>query len=181
MYWPGIHRLPEELNQCFAELQKIGFRVTWMNVPYDKGLTPDQPSSQIQYYIMNQKSAVFSWWIGLSLGASVAYIVAATIPVQYQPKRLTLINAFADREKLAQEKGFSLNGQWVIFPSKYTLPSSVEVDFIISKQDDKIPKSQSNSLREVLISNQVRIIELDTDHAINNIEQQQILAKQLVG
>lgn len=175
-----MRRLPEELNHCFSELQKIGFRVTWMNVPYDKDLTPDKPSSQIQYYIMNQKGAVFSWWIGLSLGASVAYIVAATIPVQYQPKRLTLINAFADREKLAQEKGFNLNGQWVISLSNYTLPSSLEVDLIISKQDEKIPKSQNDSLRKVLISNQVKIIELDTDHTIN-IEQQQILVKQLVG
>ncbi len=106
------------------------------------------------------------WWIGLSLGAAVAHIVAATIPVRSRPRRLTLINPFADRIELSRQRGFSLKDQWPLRPVEPFAAQCMKVDLVLSRFDERIPWSHGVRLQECYRATDVRLLSLEADHAL---------------
>ena len=180
-YWPGIRRSAQELHALFGVMRDAGFAVEWVGSAYDKGLLPDDAHSDIQQWVNDPQRAVSKWWVGLSLGAVVAHIAACTAPEGRRPKRLTLINPFADRMELSQHLGFSIADQWRLRPIDFHSPGEILVDLIISKFDERIPPDHGHRLKDCYSTGDVTLIELDADHALSQESQQRLLASLLLS
>lgn len=176
LYFPGIRRLPDELAFTFSRLASAGFRVWTLPVPYDVGkdFSPVPFAEYLRSCGMN-----FQWWAGLSLGASVSWVLAAHLPEELLPKRLTLINPFSDRRKLAEIRGFSLEGQWPIVPEQYDLPPRIFAEMVLSENDEKIPEQCRTGLCRKLPREAV--FRMKGDHAFTESETQFHLAERLLA
>ncbi len=181
LYWPGIRRGPHELHAFFRALRDDDFKIDRITENYDVGLPPDDARSAIQRWVTDPRRVVSHWWIGLSLGAAVAHITACTTPPSCRPKRLTLINPFADRAELSRYLGFSMAGQWRLSPISFPSPGGFVVDVIISRFDERIPAEHGHRLSECYSERDVKIIHLDADHAVSAEGQQRELAAILLS
>ena len=166
LYWPGIGRSPLELFDFYRSMEDNGYSIAIMPYEYDVGEKPHNPESFIYQWANNQSNTGADWWIGLSLGASVAYLVASAISAESIPKRITLINPFADRAQLAWEKGFSLVGQWLLSPLNHSLYVPI-VDIVLSLNDDRIPIEHGKQLLSMITATELRVIMLNADHAVS--------------
>jgi len=129
---------------------------------------------------MDPNTPIGFWWIGLSLGASVAHIVCSTICEEKRPMRLTLINPFADRVELSAIRGFPMGDQWHLRPDKYALPPETVADVVLSLRDERIPSEQGLRLHSQWGAQRSRVIWTDADHVISDSNEQQRLAKLLL-
>lgn len=179
LYWQGRGRNPLELINFNKTLKHHGFSTQIMPLDYDIGLMPNNPESRIYQWIHCQIKTTQDWWIGLSLGASVAYILASSAMTGSIPQRITLINPFANREKLAKEKNFSLNQQWVINPINHRLCVPI-VDIVLSVNDNRIPIKHGQALLPMITAKELRVIMLDADHTISDSTAQLDLANVLL-
>lgn len=170
-----------ELDCLLNSLQDAGFAIERMEVEYDSGPPPQDASSEIQRWIRGTPYGVPRWWIGLSLGAAVAYVVACTLPECCKPRRLTLINPFANRRELSKQAGFDMGTQWEINPSEFACPPQLRVDLVNSRFDERIPSQHSHRLGTCLAGVDVRMIELNADHRISDEAQQLLLAQVLLS
>ncbi len=180
-YWPGIRRSPAELDVFFAVLRDAGFTVDTVGATYDKGLLPDNADSGIQQFVNDPNRMVCNWWIGLSLGAAVAHIAACTAPAHRRPKRLTLINPFADRMELSQHLAFTMDGQWRLKPIDFHSPGGILVDLVLSLCDERIPSEHGFRLLDCYPAGDVDLIPLDSNHAVADESQQRLLASLLMA
>ena len=179
LYWPGIGRSPLELFDFYRSMEDNGYSIAIMPYEYDVGEKPHNPESFIYQWANNQSNTGADWWIGLSLGASVAYLVASAISAESIPKRITLINPFADRAQLAWEKGFSLVGQWLLSPLNHGLYVPI-VDIVLSLNDDRIPIEHGKQLLSMITATELRVIMLNADHAVSCCSAQLYLADMLL-
>ena len=180
-YWPGIRRSANELHTLFGVLRDAEFTIDCVTEDYDIGLMPDNAGSGVQQWVNDPKRTVSHWWIGLSLGAAVAHIAVCTAPQSHRPKRLTLINPFADRMELSRHLGFSMIDQWRLKPIDFHSPGGILVDLIISRFDERIPPEHGHRLKECYSAGDVAVIELDADHALSEESQQRRLASLLLS
>jgi hypothetical protein len=180
-YWPGIRRGATELHTLFGVLRDAGFTIDCVVEAYDIGLPPDNPGSGIQQWVNDSARTVSHWWIGLSLGAAVAHIAACAAPEPRRPKRLTLINPFADRMELSRHLDFSLNNQWRLKPIDFRSPGGILIDLIISRLDERISPEHGYRLKECYSADDVTVTELDADHALSEESQQRLLASLLLS
>jgi pimeloyl-ACP methyl ester carboxylesterase len=181
LYWPGIRRSEAELHTLFEILRDAEFTVDCVGSIYDIGLLPDNAESDIQQWINDPKNPTSDWWIGLSLGAAVAHIVACTTPESRRPKRLTLINPFADRLELSLQLGFSMSGQWRLKPIEFHSPGGIIVDLIISTRDERIPPDHGQQFKDCYSAVDIAVVELDADHTISKESQQRQLGALLLS
>lgn len=179
LYWPGRGNNPLQLYECLRIMEREGHSVEVMPFRYDVGTNPDNPQSCIYQWAIERTNAGAYWWIGLSLGAAIAHIVASVIPIGVRPRRITLINPFADRAQLAKEKNFSLQGQWSLNPVEYKLCVPY-VDLVLSLQDDRIPNEHGKRLLPHINAEKVQVIMLNADHAVQCHSIQSDLAKVLL-
>jgi hypothetical protein len=180
-HWPGMRRTANELHILFELLRDAGFAVDRVGGCYDIGLLPDNPRSEVQKWISDPKRVSSDWWIGLSLGAAVAHIVACTIPEPRRPKRVTLINPFADRMELSRHLGFPMGDQWRLKPINFQSPGGILVDLVISRLDDRIPPEHGHRLKDCYSVDDLALFELDADHALSENNQQRLLASFLLS
>ncbi len=179
LYWPGMGRSPLELFDFHRRMEDNGYSIDIMPHKYDVGETPDNPESSIYQWTNNLAKTGADWWIGLSLGASVAYLVASAISAKAIPKRITLINPFADRVQLAWEKNFSLVGQWLLSPVNHYLHVPI-VDIVLSLNDDRIPIEHGKRLLPMITASELRVVMLNADHAVTASSAQLELADVLL-
>jgi hypothetical protein len=180
LYWPGMRRSPSEFATLWQGLSGAGFAVSWVDVPYDCGPPPDSPISAVARWLAQRPLA--EWWIGLSLGASVAHVAAATAAAGRCPRRLTLINPIADRVKLAEERGFSLEGRWPLLAEQFPVFGVAAVDLILSTHDMRVPPEQGRSLVKCYPASSVRVVEVATGHAFEDVAiQRSLLSSLLTG
>ncbi|MBV5330138.1 MAG: hypothetical protein JZU65_21340 [Chlorobium sp.] len=165
LYWPGRGQNPAELVHSLNVFKRNGYSVEVMPHAYDLGEKPEKSDSCIYQWALDRTKAGGNWWIGLSLGASVAHVVASVLPITSIPNRISLINPFANRTRLAQEKNFSLNGQWLLNPEDYRLHVT-SVDLVISINDERIPGQHGRSLIPMFDTIKRYVIEIDADHSI---------------
>ena len=130
-------------------------------LPYDAGVLSPKPFEE---WLNNNQTAP-SWWIGLSLGASLAWYYAAMIQKEFQPKRLTLVNPFSNRRALAQLKGFSMDNQWDLNLENINIPDSIDVSAVISTNDTKIPLCCKQQLLDKIPKSSNYFI--DADHGLS--------------
>jgi hypothetical protein len=175
LYWPGMGRSPLELFDFYRRMEDNGYSIDIMPYEYDVGEKPHNPESCIYQWAENLSETDADWWIGLSLGASVAYLVASAISAESIPKRITLINPFADRAQLAWEKNFSLVGQWLLSPVNHNLYVPI-VDIVLSLNDDRIPTEHGKQLLPMITATELRVIMLNADHAVSGYSAQLYLA-----
>ena len=107
LYAPGRGYDLSVLNVFRNELSKRGYIIHLLPTAYDEGYFN-------QTDLLNRIPIECTWWIGISLGASVLWTLSSL--VESRSIRLTVINPFADRERLSREKGFNLRGQWNFKP-----------------------------------------------------------------
>lgn len=170
LYWPGrgqnldiLSDFRRSLEACGAEIECIGFS-------YDCGPLSPQTWTEV-------RDNHAEWWIGLSLGASLACY--SLLFASVKPKRLTLINPFFSREQLSSEKHFSLDGQWKF--SLNGINEFVDLEIVVSIHDDKIPLHHSfDILRQNSFSN-AKMIFVDDNHTIDDSLAQRELASVLLG
>lgn len=118
----------------------------------------------------------FSWWCGLSLGASLAFVMSSLCP----PERLTMINPFCSRKILSREKGFSLAAQWDFSPDEYF--SEVKTaEAVLSVHDEKIPLWHGVKLLNHISAESKTLIFVDGNHCIDDVHAQSELAGTLTG
>lgn len=180
-YWPGIRRNNSDFSTLFCILREAGYYIDLVNTDYDIGLLPNNLSSGVQLYVNDPTRVMSNWWIGFSLGAAVAHIAAATAPVHRRPKRLTLINPFANRLELSEQVGFNIGDQWRLNPVEFSCPNGISVDLIISRRDERIPPDQGRRLIGCFPKNNIMYLELDADHMISGGTQQSLLATLLLS
>jgi hypothetical protein len=179
LYWPGIRRSSSELSTVWQELGSAGYQVTWLDVLYDRGAPPDSPSGPVAQWLAQRPRA--EWWIGLSLGASVAHIAASTSPLWLRPQRLTLINPIANRKKLAKMRGLTLDQGWPLIAEQFTVHGIQEVDLVLSTLDTQVPPEQGLSLIKCFPKARLHVIELDAGHAIEEVAMQRLLVACLLS
>ncbi len=171
LYWAGRGQDLKILDDFRKELEKNEYVIEYINIKYDSGQL--SPSEWIQ---VTNNSA--DWWIGISLGASLLYYSTNFIR-KHKPSRITLINPFSSRKILAEEKGFSLENQWVFTPKN----CNVEVDnfdVVLSLNDNKIPMYHGVELLNKTISNNKQIIFVKGNHIIDDNMAQIELANLLI-
>lgn len=180
LFWPGIHRKQDELlylRNILSELNNN--QVNIMQSKYDLG---SMPSSKESVFINEiEREPTYKWWIGLSLGAAVAYVSACTVSLDKRPSRLTLINTFHDRLKLSKRMKFSMDKQWPLIPQNSALDSNIHVDLVISDEDKKMPPEFGLKMLESLSTNNVKLIKIKADHQISSPEYQVKLATVLLA
>jgi len=175
LFWPGRGKDPNVLAYFLSLLKAQGYNVITIPFEYDTGISPLSFDSEWKEWCTKND---FSWWIGISLGASLAYTFASLLETR-KPKRLTLINPFMSREILAKEKGFSLKEQWNFSPIEFDLRLK-QIDIVTSVMDEKIPMYHSIQLLNKTISNRKNIIFIDDTHQISNVAAQKELAELLI-
>lgn len=180
-YWPGIYRKSTELNVLLGSLGESQFDVKWIDHQYDSGLPPDNPNSDIRQWVADPQEKPADWWIGLSLGAAVAHISLCCAPQSRLPKRLTLINPFADRVELAAYAGFSIADQWNLIPVGFRFKRDIAVELVVSSNDVSVPPEQGMRLLSCYPTSNVTVINLHADHSISSISAQRSLASILLS
>lgn len=171
LYWPGRGQNLEVLKYFRNELLQNGFLIDVIDIEYD--------NSELNPLNWNKvKENDCSWWIGISLGASLLYHALSYIDDLYKPTRITLINPFYSRKKLSDEKGFDLRGQWEFSPIENTI-NVRQIELVSSVFDKKVPMYHGIKLLNKTISNDKKIIFIDAEHTINLKEAQNELAKVL--
>lgn len=181
LYWQGRSRNHLELSEFHQVLRNHGFKKGVMPIEYDIGPPPNEPDSKIYKWIHYQSTShCSSWWIGISLGASIAYVLASSAKKDLLPRRITLINPFSNRIQLAREKGFSLNQQWPLMPINFPLQVPY-VDIILSKNDDKIPNVHGQSLIPMILAERICLVFIDADHTISDRKTQAEIANFLLN
>lgn len=168
LYAPGRGKKLGILQDFRKELVGLGHSVDILQTPYDTGALPR--SSLI--------TSAYDWWIGLSLGASLLCYVFPLTEKLFRPGRITAINPFFDRRKLASQRNFSLADQWdfTLAGSKIDIPS---FDVVLSLADQAIPLEHGLLLSANITASQNCLITVDADHQITNHLAQRELAKVL--
>lgn len=174
LYWPGLKRNPSELEHLWPLLKAASVKARWLEPDYDVGPIPGEPDSPVIQWL--NKQTAYSWWIGLSLGASVAHISAATVAPIRRPCRLTLINPIADRIALSYQNGFSLDQRWRIIPHTIIVPGIAVVDIVVSKFDERVPPEHGRSMLACYPDSRVRFIELESGHTVDEYSVQRDLS-----
>ena len=170
LFWPGRGQNLGILSSFQRCLEAHNVEIEYVSFKYDEGQLNPQNWSQV---CGNDAE----WWIGLSLGASLA---CYSLPfAARKPKRLTLINPFSSRELLSLEKQFSLAGQW-----KFALNGireNVDLDIVRSVFDDKIPLHHSFDIVKNNRFRNVSMIFVNGNHTIDERLAQEELADVLTG
>ena len=171
LYWAGRGQDLKILNDFREELKKDGFEIDYINVKYDSGqLSPNKWEQ-----VTNNNA---DWWIGISLGASLLYYSMNFIK-KNKPNRITLINPFSSRKILSEEKGFSLDNQWLFSPQNCDVEVD-NLDVVLSTNDTKIPIYHGVKLLNKTISKNKQVVFVESDHIINNNKVQAELARVLI-
>lgn len=179
LYWPGMRSIPEELCFLKKRIKENGnFKIITMPEKYDFGPLPYKADTPISSFIEHQTYS--HWWIGLSLGASVAYIISSLASKNKKPKRLTLINMFHNRKELSIQKKFSLDSQWDLRPINYKIAKDIKIDLVISEYDKKINPIFGLKMLNRLTSNNVNLFKIKTDHVLSSKTLQEELANKLI-
>jgi hypothetical protein len=176
LYWPGRGKSPDVLSSFLSALRDDSVSVDIFPFEYDTGQPPFRKDSAWSSWIGSNPR---DWWIGISLGASLAYMMAALLEINMRPKRLTLINPFQSRKILSVEKNFSLQNQWDFSPISHNLIIE-EVDMVISVNDEKIPAYHGIKLLDNIICDKKNLILIEAGHCIDNHSAQEILASVLL-
>ena len=175
LFWPGRGK-SSLILKFFLKKLKSNFNITIFPFEYDVGDYPFHSKSNWCNWLNKN---YFDWWCGISLGASFLLKIVSSCTIN-TPNRMTLINPFYSRIKLAHEKDFSLNGQWNIELNNFTVQYQ-EVDMVVSMYDEKIPIYHGLHLLNQLKANDKRLVLIEASHQINNevvqIELAEILQK----
>lgn len=172
LFWPGVGKSPGVLRVFLEELA-LSHEVCVFPFEYDCGEIPFCRDS-LWYRWLEQNN--FSWWCGLSLGASLALVMSSLCP----PERLTMINPFSSRKILSREKGFPLAAQWDFSPDEYFAEVKT-AEAVLSVYDEKIPIWHGVKLLNHVRANSKRLIFIDGNHCIDDICAQTELAEILTG
>lgn len=171
LYWPGMGQNIEILKEFRREISK-DFKIDIINFKYDKGnLNPKE------WKILEN---TYEWWIGISLGASLAYYAYNYVKISNRPKRITIINPFSSRKILSNEKKFDMTKQWDFSPIENTIKIE-KIDLVSSVFDTEIPMYHGIDLLNSTISEKKKIIFINSNHTIDDNEAQEQLAKILLG
>jgi hypothetical protein len=166
---------------CFEYFLSIfrdnGIDIEVISFCYDTGSPPFSLDSEWTVWL---KKHPVSWWIGMSLGASLAWVFASLLDDSIKPRRLTLINPFASRKQLAEEQGFSLNEQWDFAPLESKLTVS-RAEIVVSIFDEKLPIQHGIRLLNKIEADIKRVIFVDDNHQIQTNDAQEELAKLLIA
>lgn len=171
LFWAGRGQDLKILENFRKQLIKSGFQIDYINIRYDEGELLPNKWKQVLY---NDSD----WWIGISLGAALVYY-SANFAEGYKPKRITLINPFSSRKILSEEKGFDLSNQWLFSPKDCTLKID-NMDVVLSTYDTKIPMYHGIELLNKTICNNKKIVFVDSNHTIDDINAQIELADILI-
>lgn len=181
LYWPGMRRRQSDLAVLLEGIQNSGWAISTVVTPYDTGPPPSSPLST-----MLTDTAVVSgcsWWLGLSLGASVAFAVLPQVSPKRQPNRLTMINPFMDRQLLAQQRGFDMSSQWRISLNVQLLPPRLQLDIVVSDDDDRVPPNHGVSLHReagTVLCSKPNLIRVPGSHVLEGNDLQRRLASELL-
>ena len=176
LFWPGREKNANVLAYFLSILKNI-HAIENVSLEYDRGEAPFAPNSE---WVTELKKNNHKWWIGISLGASLAYTFASLLNETDKPERLTLINPFASRSELSKEKGFSMNGQWDFSPINSELYIK-RIEIVVSVFDEKIPIYHGISLLYKSTSVTKSLIFIDDKHQIQNESAQKELAYVLLN
>lgn len=172
LYWPGRGQDMSVLQMFLSTLVSNEYEVTpiaFSNLTYDVGaLCPPRWD-----FVSNNRH---DWWIGLSLGASLAYYSLKY--TMRKPTRITLINPFYSRKTLSHEKGFSFNEEWSISLDNHQIVVE-KLEVILSLNDDKIPLHHGIRLINESTCKCKVLIFADTGHTLDEPAVQCELAKLL--
>jgi hypothetical protein len=164
------------LAKFLSELEAADHNIVVIPFEYDTGIAPFSAESELARWCAEN---YFSWWIGISLGASLAYTFASLLNESKRPERLTIINPFSSREELSKEKGFSMSGQWNFSPIDHNL-SLKRIDVVASVMDKKIPMYHGVTLLNKAATDKKNLIFVDDNHQIQNDAAQKELAELLL-
>lgn len=172
LYWPGRGQCLDILSNFRKELEEKGFEFEYINIQYDKSTLNPTNWKQVK-----QNDA--EWWIGISLGASLAYY-SMKFAGENKAKRITLINPFSSREVLSKERNFDLSNSWNFAPidCKGEIDS---LDMVLSINDSKIPMYHGIKLLNNTICKDKNIIFVNENHTIDNPKAQIELARVLMN
>lgn len=175
-----MRREPKELLDLRNTLSNINnHKTSVLKSRYDLGSMPPCKESPVINEIETGK--MYKWWIGLSLGAAVAYVSACAVSLNKRPSRLTLINTFHNRLELSKEMKFSIDNQWPLIPQDFTLDHNIQIDLVISDEDKKIPSKYGLMMLNQMSNNNVNIIKIKSDHQISSPVYQVKLAEVLLS
>jgi hypothetical protein len=177
LFWPGRGQNPNILSHLLSFFRQNGYCVVSIPFDYDSGEVPFKKDSDWCKWLQSNK---YNWWIGISLGASLAYTMLSLSEETIQPKRITLINPFSSRKQLSIEKKFSLENQWDFSPTEYELVVN-SIDMVISLFDEKIPIYHGISLLNHTRSQHKKLIFIHDYHEVKDSTAQTELAKILFG
>jgi hypothetical protein len=176
LFWPGRGNNLSNLYYFLFLFKFYSYKIERIPFEYDKEDNPLYLGSKWEIWL---RKNTFTWWIGISLGASLAYTFASLLTHSTKPQRLTLINPFASRRVLAAEKGFSMAGQWDFSPIDYESKLN-NIEIIVSLFDIKIPMYHSILLYNKSISDNKKLIFIKDNHQVNNYNIQIRLAEYLI-
>lgn len=166
LYWPEMGQNIDILKY-FREEFTNEYKIEIIDFKYDIGKLKPQ-----EWNIIHSK---YDWWIGISLGASLAYYSYNYVTEKSRPYRLILINPFSSRKILSNEKNFDMTEQWDFSPKKTEI-NVEKIDLVSSIFDTKIPIYHGIELLNKANSNDKSIIFVDSNHTIENKEAQIQLA-----
>ena len=175
LFWPGRGKSLSVLCDFLAVLKTV-YDICVFPFEYDVREVPFHHKSCWYSWIKENK---FDWWCGLSLGASLSYAMASLCS-ENTPTRITLINPFYSREKLSEEKGFSLKNQWNFHLSDCQVNINY-FDMVLSVYDRKIPIYHGINILNMTRADIKRIIFVEDSHCIDNQNNQIELAHILLG
>jgi hypothetical protein len=176
LFWPGRGKDLNILSHFISTFREKGYDVVIFPFGYDVGNIPFFNNSDWCEWL---KKNTFDWWIGISLGASLAYTMATLVNEQQTLMRITAINPFLSRKKLSEEKGFSLQGQWNFSPISCDLEIQ-NIDVVVSLYDEKIPIYHGISLLNNTVSPNKKLVFVNDSHQIPNNTAQIELANNLL-
>ena len=171
LYWPGRGQDTEVLKE-FRKVLSNEYLIDIVNFEYDRGSLEPQ-----RWNILQNK---YSWWIGISLGASLEYYSYNYIELKNRPNRITLINPFSSRKILSEEKKFDISSQWDFAP-RNSIIKVEKIDLVSSIFDTKIPMYHGIDLLDKAISNDKEIVFVNSNHTIDEKCAQIQLANILLG
>lgn len=172
LFWPGRGKNPDVLNYFLTHIRGKGVAVEVIPFEYDTGSPPFSVDSAWSAWL---REYPVPWWAGISLGASLAWLFASLPDDSIKPKRITLINPFASRKQLAEEKRFPLDGQWDFSPVDHGVTLHA-AEVVISVFDEKIPAHHGIRLLNRLNAEAKRVIFVNDNHQIQNRDVQEELA-----